>query len=77
MAYFVGQSVPLWAKVATGLGFAGLSAGSDWIFGGCMVYDLVALAVGQRQYGNEGWSNLFAAYAVGAAGIVGARNYLK
>jgi len=77
VAYFVGAEPPVWAKVATGLGFAGLSAGSDWIFGGCLVYDLVALATGQRQYGNEGWSNLLVAYAVGAAGIVGARNLLK
>jgi hypothetical protein len=41
------------------------------------VFVLVALCVGQRQYGNVGWSNLLGAYAVGAAGIVGARNYLK
>lgn len=32
-------------RVLTGLCFAGLAAGSDWILGGCLVYDLVALAV--------------------------------
>lgn len=77
VAYFVDVPTPMWAKVLTGLGFAGLSASSDWIFGGCMVYDLVALCVGQRQYGDVAWSNLLGAYAVGAAGLVGVRNYLK
>ena len=60
-------------KVVTGLGFGLLSAASDWIFGGCMVYDLVALAVGQ----SGSWRNLLAMYAVGAAGIVGAKNIAK
>ena len=37
-------------KVATGLDFCALASMSDWIFGGCLVYDLVALTVGQRIY---------------------------
>ena len=57
----------------TGLGFGILSAASDWILGGCMVYDLVALAVGQ----SGSWRNLLALYAVGAAGIVGAKNIAR
>ncbi|MCJ1354720.1 MAG: hypothetical protein MMC33_004709 [Icmadophila ericetorum] len=34
-------------KVLTAVGFAAGSACSDWIMGGCLVYDLVALAAGQ------------------------------
>lgn len=77
VAYFVHQSPSTAVKVLTAVGFGGLAACSDWIFGGCLVYDLVALAVGQRAYGNEGWSNLLGWYAVGTAGIVAARNILK
>jgi len=63
-------------KVATGVGFAGLASASDWILGGCLVYDLVALCVGQASY-DKGWSTLLGGYAVGAAAIVGMRNYVK
>jgi hypothetical protein len=38
-------------KVSTGVGFGALASASDWIFGECLVYDLVALAVGQRGIG--------------------------
>jgi len=38
-------------KVATGLGFGALASMSDWIFSGCLVYDLAALAVGQDLHG--------------------------
>ncbi|KAL6360598.1 hypothetical protein LRP88_06304 [Fusarium phalaenopsidis] len=47
VAYFVNAQPSDAVKVATGIGFGLLSATSDWIFGGCLVYDLVALAVGQ------------------------------
>lgn len=77
VAYFVHQKPSAVVKVLTAVGFGGLAAGSDWIFGGCLAYDLVALAVGQRAYGNEGWSNLLAWYAVGTVGIVTVRNILK
>lgn len=77
VAYFVHQQPSTAVKVLTGLGFGGLAACSDWIFGGCLVYDLVALAVGQRAYGNESWSNLLGLYAVGAAGIVAVRNIMR
>ena len=73
VAYFKDAPATLTVKVVTGLGFGILSAASDWIFGGCMVYDLVALAVGQ----SGSWRNLLALYAVGAAGIVGAKNIAK
>lgn len=77
VAYFVHQQPSMTVKLLTGLGFGGLAACSDWIFGGCLVYDLVALAVGQRAYGNESWSNLLGMYAVGAAGIVAVRNIMR
>jgi hypothetical protein len=70
-AYFKGVAPSTTVQVATGLGFAGAAACSDWIFGGCLVYDLVALACGQ----SGGWGNLLGAYAAGAAGIVAAKNY--
>ncbi|KAM6512414.1 hypothetical protein FSOLCH5_010128 [Fusarium solani] len=74
VAYFVNAQPSTAVKVATGIGFGLLSATSDWIFSGCLVYDLVALAVGQSVYGNVGWSRLLGIYAGGAAAIVGMRN---
>ncbi|KAH9897470.1 hypothetical protein F4778DRAFT_783050 [Xylariomycetidae sp. FL2044] len=64
-------------QVLTGVGFGALAAASDWVFGGCLVYDLVALAVGQRVYGNAQWSNLLGAYAAGTAAIVAAKNWAR
>ncbi|KAF2102799.1 hypothetical protein NA57DRAFT_71785 [Rhizodiscina lignyota] len=71
-AYYVGQSPNQLVQVLTGVGFAALGSVSDWIFGGCLVYDLVALSVGQP--GN--WGKLLGAYAVGTAAIVGLRNWI-
>ncbi|TLD28517.1 hypothetical protein PspLS_04016 [Pyricularia sp. CBS 133598] len=76
-AYFVGDRPSGVVKALTGVGFAALGANSDWIFGGCLAYDLVALAVGQSQYGDPGWAGMLGAYAVGTAGIVAARNYFR
>ena len=73
VAYFKDAPATMTVKVATGLGFGIASAASDWIFGACMVYDLVALAVGQ----SGSWRNLLAMYAVGAAGIVVAKNLAR
>lgn len=70
VAFFKDAAPSTAVKVITGLGFAALSASGDWIFGGCMVYNLVALAVGQ----SGSWRNLLGAYAVGAAAIVTAKN---
>lgn len=72
-AFRVGESPTTFIKVATGVGFGLASAFSDWIFGGCMVYDLVALACGQT----GDWSNLLSMYALGSAGIVAARNLIS
>jgi len=72
-AFFKDQPATFAVKALTGVGFGLGSAASDWIFGGCLVYDLVALAVGQ----SGSWRNLLGAYAVGAAGIVTARNLAK
>ena len=73
VAYFKDAPATMTVKVVTALVFGLASAAGDWIFGGCMVYDLVALAVGQ----SGSWRNLLAAYAVGAAGIVGAKNFAR
>ncbi|KIW21437.1 hypothetical protein PV08_02017 [Exophiala spinifera] len=72
-AFFKGQPANLPVKVLTGAGFGLASAASDWIFGGCLVYDLVALAVGQK----GDWRTLLSVYATGSAGIVAARNIAK
>jgi hypothetical protein len=77
VAYFNHQGPGTATKIVTGLLFAGLASGSDWIFGGCLVYDLIALTVGQRQTGETGWSNLLGMYALGTAGIVTARNWIR
>ncbi|CAG8974337.1 hypothetical protein HYALB_00006185 [Hymenoscyphus albidus] len=77
VAYFNHQGPSTAVKILTGLGFGALASGSDWIFGGCLVYDLIALAVGQRGIGEVGWSNLLGAYALGAASIVTAKNLVR
>jgi hypothetical protein len=61
----------------TGLMFGALATVSDWIFSGCLVYDLVALAVGQRAYTGVSWSNLLGVYAVMTASIVAAKNFAR
>jgi len=77
VAYFDHQGPNNMVKVLTGVGFGVAASMSDWIFGGCLVYDLVALAVGQRQIGEVGWSNLLGFYAAGTASIVGIRNWIR
>lgn len=78
VAYFKDVEPSGLVKLITGVGFAGLSAVSDWIFGGCLVYDLVGLSVGQATYSaDKSWSTLLGGLAVGCAAIVGLRNYVK
>ncbi|TVY94270.1 hypothetical protein LAWI1_G002065 [Lachnellula willkommii] len=77
VAYFDHQGPSTAVKILTGMGFGALATSSDWIFGGCIVYDLVALAVGQRGIGETSWSNLLGVYAVGAAAIVAAKNLAR
>lgn len=77
VAYFNHQGPNTAVKVLTGVGFAGLAGFSDWIFGGCLVYDLVALYFGQRAIGEGQWASLLGWYAAGTAGIVAARNLLR
>lgn len=72
-----GAGPPPAVKVLTAVGFGGLAACSDWILGGCLVYDLVALTVGQRGYGDEGWGSLLGWYALGTAGIVAVKNITR
>lgn len=73
VAFFKDQPATTAIRVLTGLGFGLASVASDWIFGGCLVYDLVALAVGQK----GDWRTLLGAYAVGSAGIVAAKNLAR
>ena len=70
VAFFKDVPATMTVRVLTGLGFGLASAASDWIFGGCLVYDLVALAAGQ----SGSWRTLLGAYAVGSAAIVAAKN---
>jgi len=77
VAYFDHQGPSTAVKALTGVGFGSLASASDWIFGGCLVYDLIALSVGQRDIGENSWSNLLGIYAVGAAGIVAAKNWIR
>ncbi|KAL9090326.1 MAG: hypothetical protein Q9165_005360 [Trypethelium subeluteriae] len=79
-AFYVRQSPSAVTKVLTGVGFVSLAVApaTDWIFGACLAYDLVALSVGQGQWGKDrGWSALLAVYAVVVAGIVGVRNWYR
>lgn len=76
VAYYKDAIPGVAVKVITAVGFGSLAAASDWIFGGCLVYDLVALSVGQAAYNGKEWSSLLGAYAVGTAAIVGLRNYV-
>jgi len=77
VAFYKDQYPGTLTKVLTAVGFAGLGASSDWLLGGCLVYDLIALTVGQSQRGDKGWSQLLGLYAVGTAAIVAARNLLR
>ena len=74
-AFRVGEAPSALIRVGTGVGFALASACSDWIFGGCLVYDLIALTVGQRTV-NPSWGNQLGLYAAGSAAIVTVRNLL-
>lgn len=71
-AFYKGVPPSTAVKALTGIGFAAAASLSDWIFGGCLVYDLVALAVGQ---GGQ-WGNILGGYAAMTAGIVGAKNWI-
>ena len=73
VAFFKDQPATTAVRVLTGLGFGAASMFSDWIFGGCLVYDLVALAAGQ----DGSWRTLLGGYAAGAAGIVAIKNIAR
>ena len=70
-AYYRNVPPSTLVQVATGVGFAAAASMSDWIFGGCLVYNLVALSVGQE----GGWGRLLGGYAALTAGIVGMKNW--
>lgn len=73
VAFFKDQAPSTAVKVLTGLGFGAASLVSDWIFGGCLVYNLVALSVGQ----SGSWRTLLGGYAAACAAIVGAKNLAR
>ena len=73
VAFFKDQAPNLAVKILTGVGFGAASLVSDWIFGGCLVYDLVALSVGQ----SGSWRALLGGYAAACAAIVGAKNLAR
>ncbi|KAF2733910.1 hypothetical protein EJ04DRAFT_543930 [Polyplosphaeria fusca] len=70
-AYYRNMPPSSLVQIATGVGFAAAASMSDWIFGACLAYDLVALSMGQE----GGWSRLLGGYAAMTAGIVGLRNW--
>ncbi|RKF60577.1 putative concanavalin a-like lectins glucanase [Golovinomyces cichoracearum] len=73
-AYFRHQTPGVLVRIVTGVCFGALASSSDWIFGSCLVYDLIALSVGQRGMGETSWSNLLTIYAIATAGIVILKN---
>lgn len=74
-AYFVGRQPTSLVKALTGVGFAFAGAVSDTILGACLVYDLVALSVGQSSY-NEPWARMLGWFAGGTAVIVGLKSWM-
>lgn len=72
VAYFKNYHATTTVKVLTGLGFGLGGAASDWIFGSCLVYDLVAMSIGQ----GGSWGQLLGFYALATAGIVGVKNFV-
>lgn len=73
IAFFKDEPPTLAIKILTGVGFGLASTMSDWIFGGCLAYDLVALAVGQ----GGSWGKLLGGYAAACAAIVGVKNLAR
>lgn len=73
IAFFKDYPATLPVQVLTGMAFGLASAASDWFFGGCLVYDLVALAVDRK----GDWGRLLGVYALGAAGIVTATSIAR
>ena len=73
VAFFKDHPATLPIEIMTGVGFGLASAASDWIFGGCLVYDLVAIAVGQ----GGSWGKLLGGYAAACAAIVGVKNWAR
>ncbi|TFL04093.1 hypothetical protein BDV98DRAFT_648834 [Pterulicium gracile] len=71
-AYYRGVPPSTMVQALTGMGFIGAAALSDTIFGACLAYDLVALAVGQ----SGSWRKLLGAYALGTAAVIGARRWM-
>ncbi|KAF2429143.1 hypothetical protein EJ08DRAFT_300969 [Tothia fuscella] len=76
-AYYKGVPPSTAVQALTGVGFAAAASMSDWIFGGCLAYDLVGLAVGQGISQGSSWGRLLGGYAAMTAGIVFTKNWTK
>ena len=73
IAYFKDAAPSIWVIAFTIVWFGGFAAIGDWIFGGCLTYDLLALAAGQH----GGWRWILVAYAGVTASIVAAKNLAR
>ena len=72
-AFFRDRPASLPVQILTGLGFCVACSTSGQIFGGCLVYGLLAFAAGQ----SGDWQALLVVYALAAAGISTVRNIAK
>ncbi|CAD6500226.1 BgTH12-07409 [Blumeria graminis f. sp. triticale] len=77
VAYFDHQGPNLTVKILTLVFFIALVYFSDWLLGACLVYDLVALAIGQWGIGQKSWGMLLGVYALGTAFIVILQNFIR
>ena len=77
VAYFDHQAPPFAVLIVTPAIYLTLAAAGDWIFGACMVYDLVALAVGQAEYGNRSWGIWLGIFAGATAVVGGMKNFTR
>ena len=73
-------------RIATAIAAPLTALTSPLLFGACIAYDIVGVAVGQHQLaqkvavgvgggGGEGWARQLGGLGLGVAGIVGARAY--
>jgi hypothetical protein len=85
-AYFTSMAPNTIVKVATSIAAPLTALTSPLLFGACIAYDLIGIAVGQHSLaskalagfgggGGEGWARLVGGLGLGAAGIIGARAY--
>ncbi|RXK42333.1 hypothetical protein M231_00323 [Tremella mesenterica] len=85
-AFFPRIPPTLLVKIATSIGGPLTALASPLLFGACMAYDLMGLAIGQHELaskalnglgggGGEGWARLLGGVGMATAAIVGLRGY--